>query len=77
MNCKKEPIDGAGLEVMLAEFQRVLVVNGKKLLELSPELNRQEIVSQAIGRSGNLRAPCVSHGGLLIVGFSESAYRQL
>lgn len=61
----------------LGEFQRVLVTRGKKLLEFEPGKDRDEILDLAIGRSGNLRAPSLSHQGLLVVGFNSDAYREL
>jgi hypothetical protein len=77
VNCKKVPIDVDGLTARLDEVSRVLVTRGKKLLELDPNQDREEILKTAIGRSGNLRAPSLRHGDLLLVGFSEGAYRDV
>ena len=77
VNCKKFPIDADGLAERLSGVNKVLVSKGKKLLELDPGADKEEILSIAIGRSGNLRAPSLQHGKLLIVGFHQEAYSRL
>jgi arsenate reductase-like glutaredoxin family protein len=77
VNCKKTPLDASELESVLGRFERVLVTKGKKILDLDPDGDREEILKTAIGRSGNLRAPAISKGKTLIVGFSEEAYQHL
>lgn len=52
-------------------------MKGKKILDLHPKNDERTIVEEAIGRSGNLRAPSLRHGELMIVGFSEEAYLEL
>lgn len=71
------PIDSSALAERLSEVNRVLVTKGKKILDLDPSSDKQEILDTAIGRSGNLRAPSIRHGKLMIVGFSEDAYQEL
>jgi len=70
-------MDSHGLAQSLKDVRRVLVCKGKKLLDLDPSGDEEKILSTAIGRSGNLRAPSLRHGDLLIVGFSEEAYGEL
>jgi hypothetical protein len=77
VNCKKVPIDAQALTARLGEVDQVVVTRGKKLLELDPRKDREEILKTAIGRSGNLRAPSLQSGKLLIVGFTEAAYAKL
>ena len=69
VDCKKHPLKPDDLIERLSSVERVLITKGRKLLELDPSSDREEIVSIAIGRSGNLRAPSLQKGGLLIVGF--------
>ena len=77
MNCKKVPIGVEELKRRLRQVSSVLVTRGKKLLEFDPERDQAEILKTAIGRSGNLRAPSLRNGSLLIVGFTEEAYQRL
>ena len=77
VNCKKVPIDSEGLEAKLPDLGKVFVTKGKKLLELHPKNDVEEILKTAIGRSGNLRAPSIQRDDVLIVGFSEEAYASL
>ena len=77
VNCKKELIDSAELSLRLSKLSKVFVTKGKKVLELDPETDKEEILSTAIGRSGNLRAPSVRHRGILVVGFHETTYASL
>ncbi len=53
------------------------MTRGKKLLELRPGQDTEQILDLAIGRSGNLRAPSLSHQELLVVGFNPEAYQEL
>lgn len=77
VNCKKEPIDAGELRNRLNEVSRVIVTRGKKILELDPKSDTEEILSTAIGRSGNLRAPSMRQGKLLIVGYNDEVYNHL
>ncbi|MCA9778361.1 MAG: hypothetical protein KC800_16655 [Candidatus Eremiobacteraeota bacterium] len=77
VNCKKEPIDAGELKERLKKVDRVLVTRGKKILELDPKADAEEILSTAIGRSGNLRAPSMRQGSLLLVGYNDEIYTRL
>lgn len=70
-------MDTQALAQSLKDVRRVLVSKGKKLLHLDPSVDEEQILSAAIGRSGNLRAPSLRYGELLIVGFNEEAYGEL
>ncbi len=76
-DCKKTPVGPSDFESRLSTCTEVLITKGKKLLRLDPKTDGEEILAQAIGRSGTLRAPTTQQGELLIVGFSEEAYSQL
>lgn len=62
---------------MLAKLDRVVVINGKKILELDPQRESEQILETAIGRSGNLRAPSLVQDKTLVVGYSAEIYAGL
>lgn len=54
------------------------MVNGRKVTEWQPTaVNKVEILSQAIGRSGNLRAPTIRKNSTFIIGYDEALYQQV
>lgn len=56
----------------------VYVVNGRKVSQWQPSLeNKEEILGQAIGRSGNLRAPTIQKGNNIIIGYNDSLYQEI
>jgi len=63
----------------LSKADKVVATKGRsKILEWVPsEENKTEILSEVIGRSGNLRAPTLLHNNRFIVGFSQTAYEQI
>ena len=76
INCKKTPIDKDGLLELLQDLETVFVTKGKKFLEF-PAGKVEDIASVAIGRSGNLRAPSLRQGKVLVVGFNEESTQKL
>lgn len=77
VDCKKQPLDRPAVAEMLADLDRVVVINGKKILELDPQRESEQILETAIGRSGNLRAPSLVHHKTLVVGFNAEVYAAL
>lgn len=60
---------------MIAGAKNIHVAKGKKMVEFSPLTeNRDTILKQIIGPSGNLRAPTFRIGNDYIVGFNEQMY---
>ena len=54
------------------------MVNGRAVSAWQPAAkNKEEILNQAIGRSGNLRAPTIRMGDTFIVGYQDDLYQQL
>lgn len=59
---------------------RVVVARGKKVVEFDMKNappDDETLLAHLLGPSGNLRAPTVRKGKMLLVGFSEEAYRQI
>jgi hypothetical protein len=78
VDAKKHPIGREGAEALLKSASKVYVAKGKKVLTFdmkSADLN--EVLSVALGPTGNLRAPTFRKGKTLVVGFEESAYREV
>jgi len=57
---------------------RVVVSKGKKRSEFEPAGKAsKDVVDALLGPTGNLRAPTLRRGKLLLVGFNEEAYSDL
>jgi hypothetical protein len=55
--------------------KRVIVAKGKSVQTFSPRGKATpEVVAQLLGPTGNLRAPALVAGDLLLVGWSEEAW---
>jgi hypothetical protein len=77
-NARKSPIGGGEIWAVVRLAARVLVANGKKIVEFQPdEAERDACLPLVTGRSGTLRAPAVLIGATLYVGFSEELYQRL
>lgn len=62
---------------MLKDGDVVYVGRQKRFNKFIPSNdNRDELMSQVIGRSGNLRAPTLKIGQVFLVGFAEEMYLQ-
>jgi len=60
---------------LLKKGREIVVGRGKKFLVFTPsESNKNEILSQCLGRTGNLRAPALKIGNRYIIGFNEDMY---
>ena len=61
---------------MAAAASRVVVVKGKRVTEFRPggEASR-DVVDAMLGPTGNLRAPTLKVGRVVLVGFDEATYR--
>ena len=73
MDAKKEKIDREMAWELIQTRQTVYIGKGKKLLALEPdEAHKEEILTAAMGRSGNLRAPAVKTGNTFFIGYNEA-----
>jgi hypothetical protein len=62
---------------MLKTGAAVYVGRQKRFSKFIPsDDNRAELMSQVMGRSGNLRAPTLKAGQVFLVGFAEEMYFQ-
>jgi hypothetical protein len=54
---------------------RVIVCKGKKVSEFKPGGKApSDVVAAMLGPTGNLRAPTIRHGKLVLVGFNEDVF---
>jgi hypothetical protein len=77
-DARKESLAGEEAWKLLAGAREILVAKGKTYQVFDPRTDSKEaILAQALGRTGNLRAPTLRIGDRLLVGFSDSLYSQL
>ena len=77
-DARKEKIDHDRAWEMIMEQERVYIGKGKKVLDLQPgDDNKEEILKAAMGRSGNLRAPALTSGSRMFIGYNEAIYDYL
>lgn len=75
--------DRMGESVALAfakKHNRLVVIKGKSLKDVDlreASLEDKEILQLIMGPTGNLRAPTFRHGKTLVVGYDESAYKDI
>ncbi len=58
-------------------MRRVVTARGKAIREWDPSRDDKErILNDAIGPSGNLRAPTLQVGDVILIGFNREMYRE-
>lgn len=68
-------LDAAAAWALLQNVSRITVAKGKKYTTWNPRQdNREDILRQVMGPSGNLRAPACRVGTEFVVGFNEELY---
>ena len=78
VDARKEPLAGEAAWKVLAGVREILVAKGSTYQVFDPRTDGKEaILAQALGRTGNLRAPALRIGDRLLVGFSDGLYAQL
>lgn len=76
IDARKEKIGESEAWQLLKDGSLIYIGSRGKYSQWRPDSeSRQEILSQAIGRSGNLRAPTLKIGDIFLIGFSEEMYR--
>ncbi len=76
VDAKKVKFDEDAVWDLVRKYEVVVIAKGKTVLELPPVMaNRDAILKEVMGRSGNLRAPSVAVGSRLLVGFNETMYK--
>lgn len=76
-NAKKETIAAAEAVAIAKKASEIYATKGKKVLHLNLKKDQpsdEEIAALVVGPSGNLRAPTLRLGKLLLVGFDEETY---
>lgn len=77
VDARKEKIADADAWKVLKSAKEIIVGRGKKFQVFTPSgENKEEILSQCLGRTGNLRAPTLKIGNRYIVGFNEDMYQK-
>ena len=75
MDAKKTRIDADEAWTMLQTAKAVSIAKGKKFQTFNPAADaREDILKQAMGPSGNLRAPTYRIKDQIIIGFNADLY---
>jgi len=62
---------------LLSGAKKIVVGKGKKMLTFDPKTDdKEEILKHCLGRTGNLRAPTLKIGDLMVVGFNDAMYEE-
>ena len=62
---------------LLQAADRVTIAKGRKIDSFEGGQPADEIVSKMLGSTGNLRAPTITVGDRLVVGFNEDVYKEV
>jgi len=77
VNASKDKIGIGEAWELIKKYKTVVIGKGKKFQKFEPmEDNREQILKEAIGRSGNLRAPSIEVGDKFIIGFNNDMYEK-
>jgi arsenate reductase-like glutaredoxin family protein len=76
-NARKTRLEEEAAWDILSKAEKVLTARGQKIRVWNPAVDsRDEILADAIGRSGNLRAPTLQIGNIVMIGFNEQLYQE-
>ena len=77
VEARKQKIEGDDAWDLLSGAETLVVGRGKKVVVYDPQKNdKEEILKICLGRTGNLRAPTLKMGKLVVVGFNEAMYAE-
>ena len=77
VEARKMKIAGEDAWNLLSQAAKIVVGKGKKMLTFDPKTDdKEEILKNCLGRTGNLRAPTLKIGDLVVVGFNEAMYEE-
>jgi len=62
---------------LIRDATRVTIAKGKKIDSYDGGQPTEEIVSKMLGSTGNLRAPTITVGDRLVVGFNDDVYQEV
>jgi hypothetical protein len=74
VSATKETISDEGIWDLVKKGERIVVASGKKIIEFTPNDDKNDILAKIAGRTGNLRAPTVKVGSTFYIGFNEELY---
>ena len=75
VEARKQKIADDDAWELLSGAEKIVVGKGKKVVTFDPKTDsREDILKSCLGRTGNLRAPTLKIGNLLVVGFNEDMY---
>ncbi len=75
VDARKTVLAGEEAWSLLAGVKEIVVASGKKHLCFDPHQDsKEDILKQALGRSGTLRAPTLLIGDRLLVGYNDTLY---
>jgi hypothetical protein len=79
VNAAKERKGRAEALALARAARRVVVARGKSLLtfDMARPPEDDALAAALLGPTGNLKAPTLRKGDVLLVGFSEAAYREV
>ena len=75
VDARKEALAGEEAWKLLAGVKEIVVAKGKSSLRFDPRHDsKDDILQQALGRTGTLRAPTLRIGDRLLVGYNDALY---
>ena len=78
VNPGKEPITEQEAIILINSFKKIFVAKGKRLLEYKTiHDDKQAVITAAIGRTGNLRAPTVHFQDTIFIGYNNNIYQNI
>jgi hypothetical protein len=79
-DARKERKGASEALALVRSVDRVVVGRGKKVVTFDMKKappDEETLLAHLLGPTGNLKAPTLRRGRVLVVGFSEEAYRQV
>lgn len=78
VDAKKKVLGAADALAMLKGIEQLFVAKGKKVVHLDLRKSKvEDAVPLLLGPTGNVRAPLLRKGKVLLVGFDEAMYREV
>ncbi len=78
VDAKKKVLGATDALAMLKGIDQLYVAKGKKVVHLDLRKSKpEEAVPLMLGPTGNVRAPLLRKGKILLVGFEEGMYREV
>lgn len=78
VDARKERFDEVAVWEMIQHAPAIVTAKGKKVQVWNPALdNKEKILKQAMGPSGNLRAPTLRTKDNFVIGFNADYYESL